>query len=298
MTRTTVVAGAALLAVFTLACSSPGEDGSGTTGHTIRLKTRLVSGNRLEQAHPNALGWQIQLSQAYLSIGSLYYHSGEPLLSLRSGTRQGARRGAATPRPRSGLATLADWLVPSVHAHPGHYQQGAALGQMLEPTTVELVAGGGGLADGEGTTGLANSARFSWQSPAAGPLASALKGQVVLTRGTASKGSVVIHFIAKANVIEVRDGDGKAEVAGCSLGPAPGQSGVEFDADGTVTLTLLPMVWFDQVDFSYVARGTAGAPLPDAEGHVDLAGTLAWQGFIRGVKKGTAYQFSYQSETK
>jgi len=25
----------------------------------------------------------------------------------------------------------------------------------------------------------------------------------------------------------------------------------------------------------------------------DIAGTLAWQGFVRGVKKGTSYEFSY-----
>ena len=65
------------------------------------------------------------------------------------------------------------------------------------------------------------------------------------------------------------------------------------DGDGTVTLTLVPTVWFDQVDFGYVAPGAIGAPAPDANGVVDIAGTLAWQGFIRGVKKGTAYLFSY-----
>ena len=93
---------------------------------------------------------------------------------------------------------------------------------------------------------------------------------------------------------EVHDGDDKAEVAGCAFGSTPGESGVNMDGNGTVTLTLSPSVWFDEVDFSYVAPGgDAGAPTPDANGVVDIAGTLAWEGFIRGVKKGTGYEFSY-----
>lgn len=167
------------------------------------------------------------------------------------------------------------------------------MGQMLKPTTIDMLGGAIDLADGEGVTGLTNSAKFTWQSPAKGTLASALEGHVILTQGTASKDGVTIQFIANADDTEVVDGDKKVEVAGCAFGATPGDVGVDMDGDGTVTLTLVPSVWFDQVDFAYVAPGATGAPTPDASGVIDIAGTLAWQGFIRGVKKGTAYEFSY-----
>ncbi len=167
------------------------------------------------------------------------------------------------------------------------------MGQMLAPTTLNLLGGPVSLADGEGVTGDTNSAKYTWQSPAMGDLAAALEGHVILTEGIATKDTVSIHFIAKADEPEVHDGDNLPKVGGCAFGPAPGQVGVTMDGDGTVTLTLVPTVWFDQVDFGYVAPGAAGAPTPDANGVVDIAGTLAWQGFIRGVKKGTAYLFSY-----
>ena len=167
------------------------------------------------------------------------------------------------------------------------------MGQMLTPTTLDLLAGSVSLADGDGVTGATSSAKVTWQSPPQGELAAALEGQVVLTQGVATKDDTTIHFIAKADEPEVRDGDEKAEVAGCAFGPTPGAVGVNMDGNGTVTLTLSPSVWFDEVDFSYVVPGASGTSAPDANGVVDIAGTLAWQGFIRGVKKGTAYEFSY-----
>jgi hypothetical protein len=191
-------------------------------------------------------------------------------------------------------ASVGDWFIKPAHAHPGHYIEGAAMGQMLVPTTIDLLGGSVvQLADGEGVTGLTNSAKFTWQSPPAGDLAAALEGHVILTKGTATKGGITINFIANADEPDVHDGNDKAEVAGCAFGSSPGQVGVNMDGNGTVTLTLSPSVWFDEVDFDYVTSGDAGAPLPDANGVIDIAGTLTWEGFIRGVKKGTAYEFSY-----
>jgi len=265
-------------------CSSSG-DGSGTTGHAISLKTRAEVKDDLTQAKTNALGWSVTISEAHLSVGPLYYYAGDPVLSQRHMDK----------RPlRNAFAMIGDWLVGPAFAHPGHYIAGAAMGQMLTPTTLDLLAGSVNLADGDGVTGSTNSAKFTWQSPPQGERAAALESHVILTKGVAIKGATTIHFIAKADEPEVHDGDDKAEVAGCAFGSTPGESGVNMDGNGTVTLTLSPSVWFDEVDFSYVAPGgDAGAPTPDANGVVDIAGTLAWEGFIRGVKKGTGYEFSY-----
>lgn len=265
-------------------CSSLGEGSSGTSGHLIALKTQAQVKDDLLQAKTNALGWSVTITEAYLSVGPLYYYAGDPVLSQRP-MENGLLRYAWT--------TFGSWLVKPAYAHPGHYSEGAAMGQMLTPTTLDLLAGSVPLADGDGITGTTNSAKFTWQSPPQGDLAPALEGHVVLTRGIATMGDVAIQFIARADEPEVHDGDDKAEVAGCVFGPTPGAAGVTLDGNGTVTLFLSPSVWFDQVDFSYVMPGAAGAPAPDANGLVDIAGTLAWEGFIRGVKKGTGYEFSY-----
>jgi hypothetical protein len=281
--KTMTMAWLALL-VGTAAGGCGSSNDSGTTGHAITLKTKAAIRGDLAQPTTNALGWSVTLSKAHLSVGPLYYYQGDPVLS---------RREFDSRENQSALAWFADLLVPPAHAHPGHYIEGAATGQMLTPTTLNLLGGPVSLADGQGVTGETNSAKFTWQSPPLGDLAPLLEGHVVLTQGVATKDTITVPFIARADEPDVHDGDDLPKVGGCSFGSEPGQVGVTMDADGTVTLTVVPGVWFDQVDFSYVAPGGAGAPTPDSNGVVDIAGTLAWQGFIRGVKKGTAYLFSY-----
>lgn len=277
--------GVALLGVLATGCSSSSDGNSGTTGHAITLRTHVDIKDDLGKPITNTLGWKVTLSEAYLSIGSLYYYSGDPVLSQRQ---------LPNASNRSALAWLGELLVPPAYAHPGHYIEGAAMGQMLGPATLDLLGDSLELADGDGVTGLTNSARITWQSPPKGALAEKLDGHVVLTRGTATKGDVSLAFIAQAKADEVLNGDGKAEVAGCAFGAEPGEVGVNMESDGTVTLTLVPSVWFNQVDFSYVAPDATDVSAANAEGVVDLAGTLAWAGFVRGIKKGTAYEFSYK----
>jgi hypothetical protein len=266
-----------------LGCSSS-EETSGTTGRTISLKTRVDIKDDLTKPIPNALGWEVTINEAYLSIGAFYYYSGDPVISQNGYPREPNRR-------RNAFAWLSDLLIAPAYAHPGHYVEGAAMGQMLEPMTLDLLQGSIELSDGNGVTGPTNSARITWQSPPKGKLASRLDGRVVFTRGTATKENTVIHFIAQATANDVLNGDGKAEVAGCAFGAEPGKVGVNLDGDGTVTLTLVPSVWFDQVDFAYVTPEAADPPSSYAV--IDIAGTLAWEGFLRGFKKGTAYEFSY-----
>jgi hypothetical protein len=265
-------------------CSTSSDGTSGTTGRAVALETHIEIRGDLTQAKENALGWKVALSRAYLSVGALYYYSGDPVLSFD---------GALRHRRANTWAWLAGLLEKPAWAHPGHYIEGAAMGQMLEPETVDLLGGPVDLADGDGVTGTVNSAKFTWQSPPRGELASKLDGHVVLAEGTATQGNTTIRFLAQADADQVHDGSDKAEVAGCAFGSKPGDVGADVDDDGTVTLTLDPRVWFDQVDFAYVAPDASDAPKPDADGVVDIAGTLAWQGFVRGVKKGTAYEFSY-----
>ena len=62
----------------------------------------------------------------------------------------------------------------------------------------------------------------------------------------------------------------------------------EVDADGTVTTTVKPHVWFNLVDFSDVAPGTAEQPTEIARGQT------AQIAFALGVVQLSAYHFAYQ----
>ena len=72
----------------------------------------------------------------------------------------------------------------------------------------------------------------------------------------------------------------RGEVAGCELSEA------DVQADGTITVTVDPRIWFELVDFTDAERGSAGAAadLPD--------GSLAKLGFVLGVAQLSAYHFA------
>ncbi len=237
------------------ACS--GDGSSGTTGRRVRLQTMVEVAPAAEAPFTNALGWTITLSKALVSIGPLYYFDGEPLFSRR-------------PELLRALSPKRAW------AHPGHYVPGDAKGEMTVASSVDLLAGPTALASGEGVSGAYRSARFTFGAPPVGPHAAALAGQVVVVAGEATNGEATVRFTASADATDVADAEGAPIVEGCVL-----RNG-DVQADGTVTLTIEPTVWLDQVDF-------AGMP-QDAE--TALAG-VARDGFVRGLKKGSAYVFSY-----
>lgn len=250
---------AAHLATGTLAgCGS-------TSGQRITLGTRVLAEEGIAAPFENAFGWEIQITRAHLSVGELYYFSGPPVVA----SRPPLRRTWENP-----------FAIRSAHAHPGHYTEGDALGQMLSPETVDLLAETD-LADAEAVTGRYESARFSFASPPKGDLAGGMEGHVVWVDGDAKSGSTTVLFRARATVEDILNTEGNPWVEGCVFEAA------DIEAEGTVTLTVHPDVWLDQVDF-------ADAP-PSLEGErVDLPpGEPTHKAFVRGLKKGTAYTFHY-----
>lgn len=252
----------ALSGALGVGCSSGSE--SGTTGKRVSLKTTVVGEAKAKAPFTNALGWTITLSKAYLSMGALYYFDGDPIFSLRA-------------------PSLRELLSPKrAYAHPGHYVEGNAKGEMTTAASVDLLAVSNTLGVGNGTSGAVRSARFSFSSPPAAPFASQLGAHVVHVEGEAKNGSLTLQFIANADLADVLDTYNEAKVEGCVFAEA------DVQADGTVTLTVLPTVWFDQVDFTDVKASTDGSP-------ADIAGTIAFNGFTRGLKKATAYVFTYST---
>ncbi|UQA54644.1 hypothetical protein [Polyangium aurulentum] len=239
-----------------------------TSSKRVALTTRIVADDGVEAPFTNAFGWSIQLDRASISIGPLYYFDGAPIFSSRLSPR--------APR-RDALAGF--FGIGVAFAHPGHYQPGNAMGQVLAPFSVDLAKGPADLPPGDGVAGVYRSGRFSFGDPAA------LDGFVVVVEGRATKDAMTRVFRAEAGVDDVLDAYGEPKLDGCVFDGEP-----DVQEDGTVTVHVKPSVWLDQVEFDAVPEsvGEDPAPLP-ADG-------TAFRAFTRGLEKGSAVVFTYSAQ--
>jgi len=253
-------AASAVLASVPSACSSA-EDG--TSGKRILLDVKVAS-PEARDGFTNALGWKVTFEKAYVATGALYYFDGATIFSLRAPH--------PSPPPFFGIR--------SAFAHPGHYVPGNAKGEYLAGSSADLRIETM-LGTGNGVSGPTRSATFSFQAPAAGPHAAELGAHVAVFVGAATKGGETRAFRAEIDAADVANTKNAPSVEGCPF--------VETDmqADGVVTVTLKPSLWFDQVDFALVPKGDGASPVllaPDEAPRKALA---------RGMKAGLGYVFSY-----
>ena len=203
-----------------------GGCGDETAGERVVLETRA---ELAQTTFSTSLGWEITLTEATVAIGELRYFEGEPVTA---------------------------WFgIRPAYAHPGHYQEGGTVGEMLEPVSVDLMASPVALPAGNGVTGTARSALFAADS--------------VRVAGTAKQGATERTFFAVASPSE--------PVVGCTFANG------EISGDGTVVVTVHAEVWLDQVDF---------ALLPDS-GEL-VPGEIPHKAFVRGLQKAAAYTFAYE----
>ncbi|MCA9554631.1 MAG: hypothetical protein KC933_31640 [Myxococcales bacterium] len=149
-----------LLALPLAAC---GGDGRGYTQVALEVAADAPSA-------PNQHGYIVTLTRAEASIGPVYFFEGEPLF-------------ARVRRQALGL------LIGTAYAHPGHYQEGAAVAELLDPRVVDLMAGdAAALGTADGVTGAYNSAELTF-----GPSAD-LDGVAIRVAGTAEKDGQTIAF--------------------------------------------------------------------------------------------------------
>lgn len=246
---------AALGAVLT------GCDGE-TTGARVSYETVASSDVVAGEAFDTSLGWVVTLDEAWVCLGYLRYAEGSPIA-------------AAEPLPRR----FARWLVPEAHAHPGHYEEGATLGEMRTPQLVELLGGPQSLGVEAGVSGNAHSAlvRFHSDDSLSAPRPEA----VALVAGEASREGVTRRFVAIATRDEVLNSvSERPEVPGCPL------SGGPMETDGIIRLEVQLRLWLDQVDFELVPDGTEEMELSP--------GQPPHNAFLRGVQKAAAYVFAYE----
>lgn len=261
----------ALLGSVTAGCGD--ASGDETSGRRVSLRFKVEATPESTTAFYNAYGWSVQLSRALLSVGSQYFFEGEPNLAVHSLP--------VTPAPKTSLL----WIgVREAQAHPGHYDPGAALGEVLNPGSAELVAGPAELAVGTGVSGWYRSARFTFGSPASGSFEDALGEHVAVAEGTAAKDGKTLHFVAAASRDQLLSADAQLPVVdGCVFGP------VEVRADGVVTLTIDLRVWVDQIPFEQIAvpEGGAAATLEP--------GSVPHKAFLRGLQKADGYGFGFST---
>lgn len=240
-----------LMCLLLLSCGA-----NSTTGKQVVLHTRLTSD--LDGGFVTASGWNVSLTQATLSTGPLYYFDGEP---------------AFTRAPRRFFEFLKP--IQTAYAHPGHYVPGNAVGQMLVPQTFDLMAAGPfTMADGTGLTGPVRSATFSFSQDDAG-VAARISGSAERDGGT-------VYFTFEATLADLERTASDAEISGCTFDEDI------IDGDETVLVTVKPRVWFNLVDFTQVAPGTADAPTlvdPASVPHI---------GFALGLAQLSAYEFQLQ----
>lgn len=264
---------AASLAAGALLGACGGEEAT-TASKRVVLKTRITADAEVTKPFVNAYGWSIQLTRAAVSVGSLYYFDGAPIFS--------AGLHAPAPGSRQALARLLG--VATAHAHPGHYQAGNAMGQVLDASSADLMKGVVDLPAGDGVAGIYRSARFNFGDNPTGSAAAELGTSVVVIEGEATKEMMTRHFHAALGRADVLDSYGEPTLEGCAFDAEP-----DVEADGTMTVHIKPSIWLDQAEFDDVPEGTAEAPselTPDEE---------AYKAFARGIKKGSAVVFSYAS---
>lgn len=255
------------LAVTTLVLVAPlgcGDESAATTGRRVTLELRARGSAGATKPFTTTKGFRLTLTKALLATGATTYYDGATIFS-----------GARPRRPPGLLQRLA---IKSAFAHPGHYVPGAARGEVLTPSSIDLTQEAP-LGSGEGTSGIVRSATFSFGAPPAGPQAALLTGNVALLEGTAEKDGVVHAFRAEVSADEVRNGKGGLDIEGCPFAET------DLQTDGVVTLTVGVEAWLDNVDFGSVPAGTTPTLLP-AEG-------LAKNQLTRGMKAATPYSFSF-----
>jgi hypothetical protein len=255
-----------LFALF-LACGvAAGACSDENTGRRVVLQTAASTDMLADHTFVSNLGWTVTLTSGQVSTGAFYYFEGPPAVIEM----------ADASRRRGWLRRAVDWLSPigTAHAHPGHYVPGRAMGQMLEPGALDLMAAGQTpLADGEGITGIYRSGTFSFSSPSSGTVAE--------VAGVAVKGEETVNFHVAADLADVLANAKDAQIVGSTFNET------RVTGDGLVTATVHPAIWFTLVDFKGLPAGTPEAP-------TELApGTVPHIAFALGLAQIAAYSFEF-----
>lgn len=216
------------LVLLTAAC---GESSGAFTQLTLDAQASLPS-------TANAHGWTVTATRAEITLGPVRFYEGEPLFARAS---EEALR----------------WLlgIREAHAHPGHYEAGAALAEWLDSRTVDL------LADAPTALGVASGVTGEYRS-------ARLDVTGLTLEGTAHKGEARVPFSVTV--------DETFEVEGIAFG-AQVQA-----TPGVVHVLTRVDTWVDRMD---LADHPGGPLTPGTQPHTAL---------LRGLTNTSAYAFELE----
>jgi len=247
----------ALLAAFAMTAWLVTSCVGSPAARRVELETRVVGlggEGAFENVPPTGVDpWTVVLDEAWAALGPIYLFEGEPLL----------------------VQALERLVMPRAFAHPGHYQEGEALGEALDQRVFDLLdPDGAALGTMQAVTGTCHSARVGLGTAEAG-LADGerLAGHALLLRGVASRGDERIPFEGWLDVDLYVEG---IEVE-LDVDEAPGHLLVEVDLER----------WLRRVDFATASPGEGDEPAAVVEG------TQAHNALTRGVDNTLAYRLRW-----
>ncbi len=185
----------------------------------------------------NFHGYQISFDEVELQLAQIQFYEGAPLFER---------------------AVDMAWQIigiPSAYAHPGHYEEGAALAELLQIPALDLMSGPTEIGWAEGVTGDYRSAVLGLAP-----------GMTVRLAGTVQKDGVQIPFEVELNL--------EHELQGVPVG---------FEimtTSASVQLQIDPWSWTDRVDFSRLQNG---AFTEDGQPYSAL---------LRGIQSAKGYVFT------
>lgn len=202
----------------------------GTGGRRVMFDLAIEPAPQ-SRAFRTALGWDVTLTEACVSVGPLYLH--------------------ANPGLSASLRHAYDWLVPSAHAHPGidHFNGGEVRGEWLDQIVVDLTSAGRvELGVREGIAGEARSVTLGIHPPQLGALGApaCLRGHQAYVVGIATRDSATVRFEGGLDV-EAVGTKRRLQVS----------TAVIIEDRHRLLVTVDPRPWLDQVKFDELAVDSA-----------------------------------------
>lgn len=201
-------------ALAALGAAHCGDDSTGRSRITVDAVVRGTN-----TMLTTSTGWAVQVDEARIVVGPLRWYEGTALF---------------------GRNLLERALGVSVaYAHPGHYVPGEALADITTRRVIDLLQPGGvALTQGNGVTGLAQSAAIELR-PAEATLsdAASLHGGTLYLRATATKDGRTVRFDCAPPLTQLVSGI-----------PAVGN----MTGSGRWDVTVNVGAWIDRADFSMV----------------------------------------------